>query len=156
VRGDEAIGHISQTTGTDSTAVNSVIQSALPMILGGLANNAATPDGAESLNSALEQHHDGSLLDNLGGFAPGAAHDILENALNGLTQSQGGAGVLFIVGIAGAIWSASAYIGAFIRASNAIWDSHNMSWLWRSAQRPEWSSAGSTELLRRARSRARS
>jgi len=65
-QGDEAIGHISQTTGTDSTAVNSVIQSALPMILGGLANNASTPDGAQNLNAALEQDHDGSLLDNLG------------------------------------------------------------------------------------------
>jgi membrane protein len=71
------------------------------------------------------------LLDNLGGFAPGAAHDILENALNGLTQSQGGAGVLFIVGIAGAIWSASAYIGAFIRASNAIWDVEEGRPIWK-------------------------
>jgi membrane protein len=62
------------------------------------------------------------LLDNLGGFAPGPAHKILANALHGLTESRGGASILFIVGIAGAIWSASAYIGAFIRASNAIWD----------------------------------
>src|SRR5215210_538512 len=62
------------------------------------------------------------LLDNLGGFAPGPAQEILSNALRGLTQSRGGASILFIVGIAGAIWSASSYIGAFIRASNAIWD----------------------------------
>jgi membrane protein len=62
------------------------------------------------------------LLRNLGGFAPGPAHRILENALHGLTNSRGGAGILFIVGLAGAIWSASGYIGAFIRASNAIWD----------------------------------
>jgi membrane protein len=62
------------------------------------------------------------LLDNLGAFAPGPAHEILEKALNGLTQSRGGASLLFLVGIAGAIWSASAYIGAFIRASNVIWD----------------------------------
>jgi membrane protein len=62
------------------------------------------------------------LLDNLGGFAPGPAHEILENALRGLTQSRSPAGILFVVGLAGAIWSASGYIGAFIRASNAIWD----------------------------------
>jgi membrane protein len=62
------------------------------------------------------------LLTNLGGFAPGPAHQILENALQGLTQSRGGAGILFIVGLAGAVWSASGYIGAFIRASNTIWD----------------------------------
>jgi hypothetical protein len=48
--------------------VNSAIQAALPKILGGLANNAATPQGAESLNNALDQDHDGSLLGNLGGL----------------------------------------------------------------------------------------
>jgi membrane protein len=62
------------------------------------------------------------LLDNLGGFAPGPAHKILDNALHGLTQSRGGAGILFVVGLAGSLWAASGYIGAFIRASNAIWD----------------------------------
>jgi membrane protein len=62
------------------------------------------------------------LLTNLGSFAPGPAHKILENALHGLTQSRGGASILFIVGLAGAVWSASGYIGAFIRASNSIWD----------------------------------
>jgi membrane protein len=62
------------------------------------------------------------LLDNLGSFAPGPAHQILGNALHGLTQNRGGAGILFIVGLAGAIWSASGYIGAFMRAANAIWD----------------------------------
>jgi len=63
-----ALEQISQATGTDSSMTSSVIQAALPMILGQLTNNAATPQGAESLNNALEQHHDGSLLDNLGGL----------------------------------------------------------------------------------------
>jgi membrane protein len=62
------------------------------------------------------------LLDNLKGFAPGPAQEILSKALHGLSGSRGGASVLFIVGVAGAIWSASSYIGAFIRASNVIWD----------------------------------
>jgi len=42
---------------------------ALPALINGLANNASTPDGAESLNNALKQHHDGSLLDNIGSLA---------------------------------------------------------------------------------------
>jgi membrane protein len=71
------------------------------------------------------------LLTNLGGFAPGPAHDILENALNGLQESRGGAGILFIVGIAGAIWSASGYVGAFIRASNVIWDVEEGRPIWK-------------------------
>jgi membrane protein len=62
------------------------------------------------------------LLENLGGFAPGPAHQILENALHGLTQSRGGAGILFVVGLVGSLWAASGYIGGFIRASNVIWD----------------------------------
>ena len=32
-------------------------------------NNASTPQGAESLNNALEQNHDGGILDNLGGLS---------------------------------------------------------------------------------------
>jgi membrane protein len=62
------------------------------------------------------------LLDNLGGFAPGPAHEILQNSLHGLTQSRGSAGILFVVGLAGAVWAASGYIGAFMRAANRIWD----------------------------------
>ena len=71
------------------------------------------------------------LLDNLGSFAPGPAHQILANALHGLTQSKSGAGILFVVGLAGALWSASGYIGAFIRASNRIWDGEEGRPIWR-------------------------
>jgi membrane protein len=71
------------------------------------------------------------LLTNLGSFAPGPAHKILENTLHGLTESRGGAGILFAVGLAGAIWSASAYIGAFIRASNSIWDVEEGRPIWK-------------------------
>jgi membrane protein len=71
------------------------------------------------------------LLRNLGSFAPGPAHQILENALHGLTQSRDGASILFIVGLAGAIWSASGYIGAFIRASNSIWDVEEGRPIWK-------------------------
>jgi membrane protein len=71
------------------------------------------------------------LLDNLGQFAPGPAHEILENALNGLTETRSPAGILFFVGLAGAIWAASGYIGAFIRASNVIWDVEEGRPIWR-------------------------
>ena len=68
-QGTQAVDQISQNVGADSSLVNSAIQLALPTLLNGLANNASTPDGAESLNNTLEQHHDGSILDNLGGLA---------------------------------------------------------------------------------------
>ena len=62
------------------------------------------------------------LIDNLGTVAPGAAKQIFTSAITGLQKSKGAAGILFIVGIAAALWSASGYIGAFMRASNAIYE----------------------------------
>jgi membrane protein len=62
------------------------------------------------------------LIDNVGTVAPGPAKDIVTNAIQNLQKSQGAAGLLFIVGLVGALWSASGYVGAFMRASNDIWD----------------------------------
>lgn len=67
-QGTQAVDQISQQVGAEPSIVNTAIQAALPMILSGLANNASSPQGAESLNTALEQDHDGSLLGNLGGL----------------------------------------------------------------------------------------
>src|SRR3954447_9998830 len=63
-----------------------------------------------------------SLQKNLGSFAPGPAKSIISSAISGLAANRSAAGVLFIVGILGALWSASGYIAAFMRASNSIWD----------------------------------
>ena len=60
------------------------------------------------------------MIDNLSKVAPGPAKEILTGALRGL-QSGGGAGLLFIISLAGAIWAASGYISAFMDASNAIY-----------------------------------
>jgi membrane protein len=62
------------------------------------------------------------LLDNIGAFAPSEAKDILVKAVQGLEDSRGGAGLLAIVGIAGALWAASGYVAAFIRAANVVWE----------------------------------
>ena len=62
------------------------------------------------------------LLDNISTIAPGPAKDIVTQAIENLQRNQGSAGVLFFVGLALALWSASGYVGAFMRASNAIWD----------------------------------
>lgn len=68
-QGDQAVDQISQNVGTDSSLVNTAIQAALPALINGLANNTSTQEGAESLNTALEEDHDGSVLDNLGPLA---------------------------------------------------------------------------------------
>ncbi len=46
----------------------------------------------------------------------------MTNAIRELQSSKGSAGILFAVGLAGALWSASAYVGAFSRAANAIYE----------------------------------
>jgi membrane protein len=55
----------------------------------------------------------------------------LQNTINGVVQNKGGAGALLGLGLAGALWSASGYIGAFIRASNIIWDVEEGRPIWR-------------------------
>jgi hypothetical protein len=67
-QGETALNEISNTVGADSSLVNSAVQMALPAILSGLANNASTPEGAQSLDNALANDHDGSVLGNLGGL----------------------------------------------------------------------------------------
>jgi membrane protein len=71
------------------------------------------------------------LIDNLGSVAPGPAKDIFTNAIKNLQKSQGAAGILFIVGLATALWSASGYVGAFMRASNAIYDVEEGRPIWK-------------------------
>ena len=73
------------------------------------------------------------LIDNLNSVAPGPAKQIFTTAIMNLQKSQGAAGVLFIVGILGAIWSASGYVAAFMRASNAIYDVPEGRPIWKTA-----------------------
>jgi membrane protein len=71
------------------------------------------------------------LIDNLGSVAPGPAKEIFTDAIANLQGSQGAAGVFFVVGILAAIWSASGYIAAFMRASNAIYDMEEGRPIWK-------------------------
>jgi membrane protein len=70
------------------------------------------------------------LMDNLTTVAPGPAKQIVTGALKGLQQSSG-AGVLFVIALAGAIWSASGYISAFMDASNAVYDIEEGRPIWK-------------------------
>jgi membrane protein len=62
------------------------------------------------------------LIDNLRGIAPGAVRDVLSSALKQVQGSQGKAFIPLIVGIVLALWSASGYVAAFMRASNSVYD----------------------------------
>jgi membrane protein len=71
------------------------------------------------------------LLDNLTQLAPGAAQEIVTSAIENLNQDQGAAGVLFVIALATAVWSASGYVGAFMRASNAIYEVEEARPFWK-------------------------
>jgi membrane protein len=62
------------------------------------------------------------IIDNLSKVAPGPARSIITSAVRNVGSGRGTAGILFVAGLAGALWSASSYIAAFMRASNVIWD----------------------------------
>jgi membrane protein len=62
------------------------------------------------------------LIKNLTNAAPSTVRTILRDAIHNLQRGHGTAGVLAIAGILLALWSASGYVAAFMRASNAIYD----------------------------------
>jgi membrane protein len=63
-----------------------------------------------------------ALLDIVRDLGPSSAVDTFRKPIEGVVRNKGGAGALLGVGLLVAIWSASGYVGAFMRASNAIYE----------------------------------
>jgi membrane protein len=63
-----------------------------------------------------------ALLDIVDRVGPSSAVDTFRGPVEGVVKSKGGAGALLSIGLLGALWSASGYIGAFIRASNIVYE----------------------------------
>ena len=61
------------------------------------------------------------LTDLIGQLGPASAVDTFRGPIEGLAKSTK-AGFGLVIGLAVALWSASGYIGAFMRASNAIYE----------------------------------
>jgi membrane protein len=76
-----------------------------------------------SIVGLLGQSTINSLIANIQEI-PGAEEPkkIVINAINDISSHDSQAGLAFVVGIGLALWSASSYVGAFIRASNAIYE----------------------------------
>jgi membrane protein len=73
------------------------------------------------------------LLDNLSKVAPGPAQQIFTSAIENIQKSQSTAGVTAIIALALALWAASGYVAAFMRASNAIYDVEEGRPIWKTA-----------------------
>ena len=56
-------------------------------------------------------------------IGPQSAADTFSGPIESIASNQSAAGFAFVFGLAVALWSASGYIGAFIRASNIIYES---------------------------------
>jgi membrane protein len=64
-------------------------------------------------------------------IGPDSAADTFNGPIEALTENRGAAGVLLVVGIALAVWSGSGYVGAFMRASNAIYETDEARSFWK-------------------------
>lgn len=72
-----------------------------------------------------------SLQDNLAPLLPPAAQEILDGAIENVRSDESTPGIAAIVGLLLAFWSASAYVGAFTKAANAIFDVPEGRPLWK-------------------------
>jgi membrane protein len=63
-----------------------------------------------------------TLTDIVTQLGPGSAASTFADPIRQITSNRGSAGVLFFVGLGTALWSASGYIGAFMRAANIIYE----------------------------------
>ncbi|MDO5607528.1 MAG: DUF937 domain-containing protein [Capnocytophaga sp.] len=71
----QIIQGVSGETGISQSQASSVINMALPLLMGAMQKNSSDSQGAAGLLSALQSSkHDGSLLDNLGGLFSGGVN----------------------------------------------------------------------------------
>lgn len=90
--GKQLISGASAQTGQPEDKTANVLSMALPVILGAMQRNAASPQGAQSLNNALEDNrHDGSILEQLSGLlGNGADSNLLNDGAGILKHVLGG------------------------------------------------------------------
>lgn len=92
--GGDTMRQLSQQLGTDDTTTQKAVGAALPALVGALARNAQSPDGAASLAGALDRDHDGSVLNDLpallGAGGGGAGASILGHILGGKQSAVAG------------------------------------------------------------------
>jgi membrane protein len=71
------------------------------------------------------------LTDVIGSLGPSTAVDTFKGPIESLTADRGAAGILAIVGVAAALWSASGYVSAFTDAANSIYEVEEGRPIWK-------------------------
>jgi hypothetical protein len=96
--GGDAMDQIGEQLGVDRQTAQSAVGVALPVLVGALSRNAASPSGHDALEDAIQRHHDGGLLDGLegylgrssdGGIGGSILGHILGGRQDGMAQSVG-------------------------------------------------------------------
>lgn len=85
--GNDTVDRMSARVNEDPSNTQRAIQNAIPILVNALARNSSSSEGANSLLDALDRDHDGSILNDLGGFLsnPAVANGagILKHVLGG-------------------------------------------------------------------------
>jgi membrane protein len=63
-----------------------------------------------------------TLIDSFRGAGLSGVADNIQKPLTGVIENKGGAGALLGFGLLGSLWSASGFIGAFMRACNSVYE----------------------------------
>ncbi|MGD9735558.1 MAG: YihY/virulence factor BrkB family protein [Solirubrobacterales bacterium] len=72
-----------------------------------------------------------SLTEIITEIGPESAAETFKGPIESVTESRGTAGVTFVFGLLVALWSASGYTGAFMRASNVIYETREGRPFWK-------------------------
>ena len=72
-----------------------------------------------------------TLTDALTAVVPASAADTLQPVIQQLAGSTAPVGFGLVLGLAGAIWSASGYVGAFTRAANVVYETPEGRKIWK-------------------------
>jgi len=80
---DGLIDQLSKQIGAPQQQTRTAADSILSSLITGLAKNSQQPGGADALANALDNDHDGSLLDNLNDLIGGKAQQANPRAANG-------------------------------------------------------------------------
>jgi hypothetical protein len=65
---EQSLQSIGQHANTSPTQAKHALSSAIPILMNAMAKNSRNPEGAASLQQAIQKDHNGSILDNLGSF----------------------------------------------------------------------------------------
>lgn len=89
--GNGGLDQIASSVGMNKQQTGSAMGALVPVLLGAMSNNAKS-GGADGLLGALDRDHDGSILDDIGGFLGGGSagsvgEGILKHVLGGNRQS---------------------------------------------------------------------